>query len=32
VTVTYLTTIIFLYQKYHTADGRITGRNMLMKT
>jgi len=29
--VTYLTTIVLLYQKHHPEDGRITGRNMSMK-
>lgn len=31
VIVTYLTTIVVLYQKYHPEDGRTTGRNMLVK-
>ena len=31
VTVTHLTTIAFLYQKNQPEDGRITGRNMLVK-
>jgi len=31
VILTYLTTTVFLYQKYHQEDGRITGRNMLVK-
>ena len=29
--VTHLTTIAFLYQKHQPKDGRITGRNMLVK-
>jgi len=29
--VTHLTTIVVLCQKYHPEDGRITGRNMLVK-
>jgi len=29
--VTHLTTIVFLYQKLNPEDGRITGRNMLVK-
>jgi len=28
---THLTTIVFLYQKHHPEDDRITGRNMLVK-
>jgi hypothetical protein len=28
---TYLTTIVLLYQKYHPEDGRIAGRNILVK-
>ena len=28
---TYLTTIVFLYQKYHTEDARIIGHTMLVK-
>jgi len=28
---THLTTIVFLCEKHHPEDGRITGRNMLMK-
>jgi len=31
VTVTHLATIVFLYQKQHPEDGRITSRNMLVK-
>jgi len=31
VIVTYLTTIVFLYQKHHPDDGWITGHNMLVK-
>jgi hypothetical protein len=30
--VTHLGAIVFLYQKQHPEDGRITGRNMLVKT
>ena len=30
-TLTHLITIVFLYQSYHPEDGRITGRNMLVK-
>jgi len=29
--VTHFTTIVFLYQKYQSEDGRITGRKMLVK-
>ena len=29
--VTHLTTTVFLYQKDHPDDGRITGQNMLEK-
>jgi hypothetical protein len=29
--VSYLTTIVSLYQKHHPEDGRITGRNILVK-
>jgi len=28
---THLTAFVFLYQKHHPEDGRITGRNMLVK-
>jgi len=31
VTVSHLTTIVFLYQKHHPEDSRITGRNILVK-
>jgi len=31
VIVTRLSTILCLYQKHHPEDGRITGRNMLVK-
>jgi len=31
VIVTYITAIVSLYQKYQPEDGRITGRNMLVK-
>jgi hypothetical protein len=27
----YMMMIVFLYQKYHPEDDRITGRNMLVK-
>ena len=30
-TVTRLITIVFLYQKHYPEDGRITGRNTLVK-
>ena len=30
-TVTHLTAIVFLYQKYQPEDGRITGQTMLVK-
>jgi len=29
--VIHLTTVVFLYHKYHHEDGRTTGRNMLVK-
>ena len=29
--VTHLAAIVFLYQKHHSVDGRIIGRNMLVK-
>jgi hypothetical protein len=28
---THLTTIVFMYQRLHTEDGRTTGRNMMVK-
>jgi hypothetical protein len=28
---THLATTVFLYQKHHPEDGRITGRNILVK-
>jgi len=31
VTWTHLITIVFLYQRCHPEDGRITGRNMWIK-
>jgi len=31
VNVTQSTTTVFWYQKHHPEDGRITGRNMLVK-
>jgi len=29
--VTHLTTVLFMYQEHQPEDGRITGRNMLVK-
>jgi len=29
--VTHLTAVVFLYQIHHPEDGRISGRNMLVK-
>jgi len=31
VTVSHLTTIVFLYQTHHPEDGQITGWNILVK-
>jgi len=32
VILTGVTTVAFLYQRHHSEDGRITGRNVLVKT